>query len=110
MDTENLMTLGTAANILEAIAGGGLPDIAKMSETASKLRVIIEAERKQIEFAKPCPDCPPGNGSWFGPCADGKHHRTSCPVGAKAMREAKWPCGRLRYPIQATMGPGGVPT
>ena len=63
------------------------------------------------DHAKPCPACPQrpttfdvGHGgpmvtwSLFGPCPDGKYHDTTCPVARKAMTEAKWPCGKLRYP------------
>jgi hypothetical protein len=38
------------------------------------------------------------DGAWYGPCKDGKHHRFECPVAEMAMKEAKWPCGKLKYP------------
>lgn len=54
----------------------------------------------------PCPTCPmhlPSaaiQSSWstFGPCKDGRWHDSTCPVARKEMAEAKWPCGRRKYP------------
>lgn len=37
-------------------------------------------------------------GSWFGPCADGKNHQSICPIGRATMKAAKWPCGAPIYP------------
>jgi hypothetical protein len=52
-----------------------------------------------------CPMCPTRTPmvtvvawSTFGPCEDGKHHDISCPIARRAMAEARWPCGTLRYP------------
>ena len=61
------------------------------------------------ERMKPCPTCPPptlmsappdamNTWSTFGPCGDGRYHDTTCPVAREAMRAAKWPCGKPRYP------------
>jgi hypothetical protein len=50
---------------------------------------------------EPCPSCPPIVGdawSTFGPCKDGKWHRSECPIARAEMAAAKWPCGRLKYP------------
>lgn len=58
-----------------------------------------------LEPKPPCPDCLPGDGVWFGPCADGRSHRPWCPIGRNAMAEARWPCGVRKYPdVVAAVG------
>ncbi len=79
-----------------------------LPEVEESLAELLDAERGRP--SEPCSTCPPqpppfdmGHGavssfSTFGPCSDGLYHRTECPVARKAMREATWPCGKLRYP------------
>ena len=59
----------------------------------------------------PCSTCPAVTPSYegvqsfstFGPCKDGKWHDTACPVARKEMAEARWPCGKRKYPeVSAT--------
>jgi hypothetical protein len=89
------------------------------SEAYDDLRQLLAEARSLPEV--PCPTCPThawaasewgavirggpprepiGQYSYstFGPCPDGKYHDTTCPIARKAMAEAKWPCGRLKYP------------
>lgn len=41
-------------------------------------------------------------GVWFGPCDDGLNHQVGiCPVANRAMSNAKWPCGKPRFPRDA---------
>lgn len=46
------------------------------------------------------------DGGWFGPCGDNLAHHQSCPVARDAMRRAKWPCGKPRYPELSQEGGG----
>lgn len=52
----------------------------------------------ELERCCTCPVEGLGIHAWYGPCADGKGHAHQCAVAIAAMKEAKWPCGKLKYP------------
>lgn len=92
----------------EGLDAGGAP-LARATSLLAFVRA--ECDRTRQDNTSPCATCAspltmvPGiNRAWstFGPCSDGKYHDTTCPVARSAMKDARWPCGKLRYPELST--------
>ena len=66
---------------------GGLPENADHANACAHRAwsCLVTLRDRQV----PCATCAPGDGVWFGPCADGKNHRPDCPVAVAAKERAR---------------------
>jgi hypothetical protein len=110
VEQEDLGQIRGAVILLEQAADTIALERGTETEGTKKLRVCAVRLQAIVARHEPCPTCPPRPATFdmghmpmvsfstFGPCPDGKHHDTTCPVARAAMMATKWPCGRLQYP------------
>ena len=86
----------TAACATDAVVSERALDGSTRGRWIVKVEFTPEAD---LEIERQC-TCGPVHAlrvhTWFGPCADGKSHLHECPVAKMAMKEAKWPSGKLK--------------